>query len=202
MREVELKSIVPDMSATRRTVESAGAHLTFEGKLFAQRYGDPAGALLAADHVLRLRIYENDGKREGFIDWKGPTRSEDGYKVREGSRPGCGDPDTTAIILSNLGYTVIRSTTAKSQYELDDAVIRFEKYPQMDDLVEVEGSPEAIERAILILNLPAKAFTRTTSDFTADSKPDRQQAAVNAEEYRNIPNPVLPTKYPDRFTRQ
>ena len=31
-----------------------------------------------------------------------------------------------------------------SQYELDGAIVRFEEYPRMDVLVEVEGGPDAI----------------------------------------------------------
>jgi len=45
------------------------------------------------------------------------------------------------------------------QYELHDAVVRFERYPRMDDLVEVEGTPRTIEEAIAALGLPRDSFT-------------------------------------------
>jgi hypothetical protein len=45
------------------------------------------------------------------------------------------------------------------QYQLPGAVVRFERYPRMDDLVEVEGDPAAIERAIATLGLPRDGFT-------------------------------------------
>jgi hypothetical protein len=37
--------------------------------------------------------------------------------------------------------------------------VRFEHYPRLDDLVEVEGTPEQIERAIVALGLPREGFT-------------------------------------------
>jgi hypothetical protein len=46
-----------------------------------------------------------------------------------------------------------------AQYELDGAMVRFERYPRMDDLVEVEGAPASIERAIAALGLPRDGFT-------------------------------------------
>ena len=38
-------------------------------------------------------------------------------------------------------------------------MVRFERYPRLDDLVEVEGEPAAIEAAIRVLGLPRAAFT-------------------------------------------
>ncbi|MEP6551843.1 MAG: hypothetical protein ABJB95_11710, partial [Gemmatimonadales bacterium] len=46
-----------------------------------------------------------------------------------------------------------------AQYQLGGAAIRFETYPRMDTLVEVEGQPAAIEEAIQVLGLPRGLFT-------------------------------------------
>jgi predicted adenylyl cyclase CyaB len=169
MREVELKSVVSDTPAARQRLEQAGGVLTFEGRLVDLRYGDDAGRLLDADHVLRLRTYERDGVREGHIDWKGPTAYAGGYKVREEVSTPVGDPDAAGRILENLGYRVIRAIERDiAQYTFEDAVVRFEKYPRMDELVEVEGPPEAIERAIAALGLPREGFnTDRLPDFVA-----------------------------------
>ena len=45
------------------------------------------------------------------------------------------------------------------QYAFERATVRFERYPRMDALVEVEGLPDDIERAIGALGMPRDAFT-------------------------------------------
>jgi hypothetical protein len=56
-----------------------------------------------------------------------------------------------------------------AQYQIGEATIRFEVYPRMDTLVEVEGEPAAIENAIEALGLPRGTFSnRRLSDFVAD----------------------------------
>jgi hypothetical protein len=65
-----------------------------------------------------------------------------------------------ATILDRLGLVVtMRIDRDIWQYELRHAIVRFERYPRMDDLVEVEGSPAAIEAAIGALGLPRESFT-------------------------------------------
>ncbi len=160
MREVELKSVVPDVATTRQKVESAGGLLTYEGRLIDLRYGDKSGALVQTDQVIRLRIYAREGASEGFLDWKGPTRYDDGYKVREEVSTRVGDPVALARILANIGLMVVREIERViAQYTLAGAIVRFEEYPRMDHLVEIEGQPDSIERAIELTGLPCQGFT-------------------------------------------
>lgn len=160
MREVELKSVVDDVARRRSNVERAGGVLTYEGRLIDLRYGDRDGLLLAQDHVLRLRMYETGDRREAFLDWKGPTSYESAYKVREELSSAVSDPDAISQIIVNLGFTVILEIDRQiAQYTLGAAVIRFEQYPRMDSLVEVEGSPEDIESAIAVLGLDRNGFS-------------------------------------------
>ena len=185
MREVELKSVVPDVKSAREAVERAGGTLEFEGNLIDLRYGDMNGQLVANDHVLRLRVYESAGKREGHLDWKGPTQYEGGYKVREEVSTSVGDPDSIGRILASLGYVVIREIERRIvQYRLHDAVVRFEEYPRMDLLVEVEGSPDAIERAIEAIGLPRTGYTSARlPEFVAHFEARTgQRAALSARE--------------------
>ena len=169
MREVELKSVVDDIDSRRARVEHAGGKLEFDGRLIDRRYGDSAGRLMLIDHVLRLRVYETARGREGHLDWKGPTQYEHGYKVREELSTPIGDPDALAEILESLGYSVILEIDRHIwQYSLGQATIRFEKYPRMDDLVEVEGPPEAIERGITVIGLERSAYSADRlTDFVA-----------------------------------
>jgi adenylate cyclase class IV len=94
------------------------------------------------------------------LDWKGPTRREHGYKVRDEISASTGDPADLAAILERLGYIVIGEIDRSVvQYAFDHAVIRFERYPRMDALVEVEGPPASIERAIEALGMRRDRFT-------------------------------------------
>jgi predicted adenylyl cyclase CyaB len=160
MREVELKSVVDDLDACRKRVESAGGRLTFEGRLIDKRYGDQSGAMMASDHVLRLRVYQSKAGTMGSLDWKGPTSFDSGYKIREELSTAVADPGALSKILENVGFSVILEIDRSIwQYELNGATIRFEVYPRMDTLVEVEGTPEEIEAAIPTIGLERASFT-------------------------------------------
>ena len=159
-REVELKAIVEDMRAARRAIEAKGARLVFSGRLEDRRYDTRDRALVVKDLVLRLRTYRTDKSVTAHIDWKGPTQFEGGFKVREELTSGITDPDALAAMLDRLGYKVVREIDRDiAQYGLGDTMIRFERYPRMDTLVEVEGSPEGIEAAIQALGIDRASFT-------------------------------------------
>jgi len=159
-REVELKSVVDDVDRTRRRIEAAGARLTFEGRLEDRRYDTADRRLAADDQVLRLRTFADDVAVHAALEWKGPTRHEHGYKVRDEVSVEVAEPAPMAAILERLGYTVVGEIDRRvAQYAFDRAVIRFERYPRMDALVEVEGPPDAIERAIDALGLDRQGFS-------------------------------------------
>lgn len=161
MVEIELKAVVADLDAVRRKLEQASARLEFVGALEDRRYDTPKRALRARDEVLRLRVYRaEDGTCEAYLDWKGPTSHEGGYKRREEISTSAGDPDTLAAILENLGYVVTMAIDRRIwQYRIADAMVRLERYPRMDDLVEVEGDVEAIERAVERTGLARSTFS-------------------------------------------
>lgn len=160
MREVELKSVVDDVQARRAQVEAAGGRLVYVGRLLDARYDLPDHSMVMRDHVLRLRVYHGGESRSGQLDWKGATRYEGGFKVREEISTSVGDPDSLVEILERVGFIVtIEIDREIAQYELAGAIVRFEEYPDMDPLVEVEGPPEAIENAVRLIGLPREGFT-------------------------------------------
>lgn len=161
MREVELKSVVADAAAVSRRLLAAGARLTQAGTLEDRRYDTTDRALTAQDHVLRLRTFRSrDGTVSTTVDWKGPTSIADGYKVREEHSAAAGDGDSLAGILEKLGFVVIREIEREiEQFILDGTTIRLERYPRMDALVEIEGEPAGIERAVTATGLPRSGFT-------------------------------------------
>jgi predicted adenylyl cyclase CyaB len=170
MREVELKAVVDDVAERRRSVEQAGAKLSFEGKIADRRYDFPSNDLSSRDEVLRTRTYLGKKSTKTFLDWKGPTELRDVYKVREEVAAPVGDLASLETILEKLGLQLVGEIDREiAQYQLGGATIRFEIYPRMDALVEVEGEPETIEAAIDAIGIPRGTFTnRRLSDFVLD----------------------------------
>ena len=168
-REFELKAVVDDVAVRRRAVESGGGRLLFEGALVDVRWDSPSRVLTLRDYVLRLRTYRSGGEARAVLDWKGPTRYEGGFKVRDELTTTVGSPDALASMLEKLGYIVTREIERRiAQYDVGGATVRFEHYPRMDALVEVEGTPAAIEAAIAVLGMPREAFTtERIPDFVA-----------------------------------
>jgi adenylate cyclase class IV len=162
MREVELKGIAysdAEAEEARARLTAAGAQAVYEGRLEDRRYDTTDRALALRDHVLRLRVYRGRPVRAS-LDFKGPTGYADGFKVRDEHSVGADDPDALARILDAMGYVITREIDREiAQYTLAGATVRFERYPRMDVLIEVEGEPEAIERAIGVLGLPRERFT-------------------------------------------
>jgi len=160
MREVELKAVVDDLAERRRKIEAAGAALSFEGKISDRRYDFPSRELSARDEVLRTRRYQSSASPKTFLDWKGPTEVRDVYKIREEITTPVEDFDSLEKIIEKLGLQLTWEIDRDiAQYQFGGATIRFESYPRMDVLVEVEGEPVAIEATIEALGLPRGTFT-------------------------------------------
>lgn len=160
MREVELKAVVTDLESRAKLIHSAGARLVFEGALRDRRYDTADSELTAKDEVVRIRTYQSAASKRVLLDWKGPVDTASGYKVREEISTEISDAGQLEAILEKLGYLVLKEIDRRIlQYELGSATIRFEEYPRMDTLVEVEGTPEAIEEAIATLGMSRGEFT-------------------------------------------
>jgi predicted adenylyl cyclase CyaB len=160
MLEVELKAVVADLPAARERVEKAGARLTYEGRLVDRRYDIESRELADRDEVLRVRRYEAGGSAKTYLDWKGRTETQGSYKIREEVSTLVDDFAAIEQILHKVGFVVTMEIDRDiAQYEIGGATIRFETYPRMDVLVEVEGTPEAIEYGIQGLGMARGEFT-------------------------------------------
>jgi predicted adenylyl cyclase CyaB len=160
MREFELKAVVGDLASARKQLEEAGAMLSFEGRLRDQRYDLESRALAERDEVLRVRRYDTGASTRTFLDWKGPTEMQGAYKIREEVSTSVDDFSSLEHILTRVGFTITMEIDRQiAQYELAAATIRFEIYPRMDVLVEVEGDPDNIELAIEALGMARGEFT-------------------------------------------
>ena len=160
--ELELKARVEHPEALRAALAHAGAALEFQGDMIDRRF-DRRGALGRRDEVLRLRVFRpaegSSAAAYGMLGWKGPHSRQDGYRHRAEAEARVADPEAVVTILERLGFTVsLRIERHVEVWRLGDAVLRLETYPAMDVLLEVEGEPSAIERAIAATGLPRERF--------------------------------------------
>ena len=158
--ELEVKARVDDPAAVERAVTAAGAEPMFRGAMIDRRF-DRGGTLEAQDEVLRLRIYRpaDGGVTYGVLGWKGPVSRRGAYRHREEWETRVADPEAVLTMFERLGFVVVlRIDRTIAEYRLGAATLRLEWYPAMDVLVEVEGAPEAIERAVRATGLPRAAF--------------------------------------------
>ncbi len=188
-RELELKAVVPDPGAFRRRLRAAGAEPRFLGRMTDLRY-DRAGELTTRDEVLRIRTYHHPDGAEAVLAWKGPTmRSAEGYKLREEIElPFARAAADPGPLLVALGYRPVHAIEREVEvYRLGDATARLETYPRMDVLLEVEGAPAAIERAITASGIPRSEFSADSlAEFVRRFEERSGQAAVLAT------TPVVP----------
>ena len=169
--ELELKAVIPDPDALRERLRASGGHERFRARMTDRRF-DRAGELVARGEVLRVRSYRYaDGRSESILGWKGPVRlSPDGYKQREEIElpiaPSAGPTGSPHAFLASLGYDVVHAIDRDVEvYDVGGATVRLERYPDMDPLLEVEGAPADIERAIRATGIGRDAFT---ADSLAD----------------------------------
>ena len=158
--ELELKARVENPDAVRKAILAAGAELVYRGAMMDRRF-DRRGRLERRDEVVRLRVYHPADKSPewGVLGWKGPVQRRGEYRLREEWESRVDDPKAVLVILRHMGYKIsVRIDRAVEQYRLGEATLRLEWYPAMDVLLEVEGEPEAIERAVAATGLLREAF--------------------------------------------
>lgn len=158
--ELELKARVENPDAVRKAILAAGAELVYRGAMMDRRF-DRRGRLERRDEVVRLRVYHPADKSPewGVLGWKGPVQRRGEYRLREEWESRVDDPKAVLVTLRHMGYKIsVRIDRAVEQYRLGEATLRLEWYPAMDVLLEVEGQPEAIERAVAATGLLREAF--------------------------------------------
>lgn len=172
VREHELKARLegaPEAFAAR--LHEAGWCRTFRGEMRDRRYDSPERRLEAEDRVLRLRRWRAEAPAAGspigspparaVLAWKGPAATSEGFKVREEQETEVADAEAMAGILARLGFPEVTMTIDRwvEVWEKTGVTVRIERYPRMDVLVEVEGSPEAVEAILPELGLPRQAWS-------------------------------------------
>ena len=166
-QELEVKARITAVAALRRALRRAGARLEFRGRMLDRRY-DRARELIRGDQVLRLRTYQpaGGGGLHAILAWKGPASARQGYRHRAELEVAISDPVALQALLARLRYRVTLVIDRRIEvYRLGGATLRLERYPRMDTLLEVEGPPAAIERAIAATRLPRERFLSESLPF-------------------------------------
>jgi len=133
MREVELKAVCDDLAARREQLEKAGAKLSYEGRLVDKRYDIESRELANRDEVLRVRRYEGGGSTKTYLDWKGPTETQDVYKIREEISTSVDDFVALEHILDKVGFIVTM--------EIDREIVQYELGGASSGLFLADSSP-------------------------------------------------------------
>lgn len=159
-RELKARLNGPVEEVRRRLVD-AGWELVLEGEMSDRLLDTPDGRLFDADVVLRVRrISGEQGEARTILTWKGPTRYENGFKVREELETTADDAIAMQALFARLGYSTVAMAIDRriAVYETDSVHVRIEQYPDMDTLIEIEGEPDAIERCIADVGLPRSSW--------------------------------------------
>lgn len=160
--ECELKArLSVPIEETRRRLKKAGWELVLEGEMSDRLLDTPDGRLFSADEVLRVRRISGAGRAvRTILTWKGPTRYENGLKVRDELETVAEDATVMLALFERLGFSTVAMAIDRriAIYETDSVHVRIEQYPDMDTLIEIEGEPDAIERRIGDVGLPRSSW--------------------------------------------
>ena len=160
--ELEVKARITQVRELQRRLERAGATVEFRGRMADRRY-DRSRTLAGRDEVLRLRTYQpkGRGRSRAVLTWKGAAsaRARGRYRHRLELELDVPDPGALHGVLTRLGFRVSQAIDRRVEvYRLGHAILRLERYPRMDTLLEIEGPPSAIERAIAATGLERERF--------------------------------------------
>ncbi|HEX6849959.1 MAG TPA: class IV adenylate cyclase [Candidatus Polarisedimenticolaceae bacterium] len=158
-RETEVKLPFESTRAAREALSRAGARLEVARSFEDNRIYDRGDGSLERDGlVLRLRVDDGGGR----ITFKGPVEGERRHKARVEHETVVGDPDAAHRLLEGLGYRVAwRYQKYRTTYRLHDVEAMLDETP-IGCWVELEGEPDAIDRAAARLGIPPDRYVTDT----------------------------------------
>ena len=160
--EIEVKIKVENLAAVEQKLKAAGATLK-AGRVYERnvRYEDAGETFTPAARVLRLRQ-----DTQVHLTYKEPHDPVGGGWARTELEVTVSDFETTDLLLQKLGfhaawiYEKYRTT-----YALENCEVVLDEMP-FGPFIEVEGQPDAIQRALLALGLTdALRITTSYSDL-------------------------------------
>lgn len=158
-RETEVKLPFESARAALDALESAGARLEVPRSFEDNRIYDRADGSLERDGLV-LRVRRDD--RGGSVTFKGPVEGEHRHKVRVEHETPVGDPEAAHRLFEGLGYRVAwRYQKYRTVYRLGEVEAMLDETP-IGCWVELEGAPEAIDRAAARLGVAPERYVVDT----------------------------------------
>ncbi len=158
-REIEVKLGFDSVDQARAALAALAPRLVadraFEDNVI---YDRPVEPLRESGRLLRLRRVSG----RAFVTYKEPVPGEHRHKVRGEAEVEVDDPEATERILTGLGFApAYRYQKYRTHYRWDDLDLLLDETP-VGCFVELEGPPEAIDRA-------AAALGRRPADYIVET---------------------------------
>jgi adenylate cyclase class 2 len=158
-RETEIKLAFSSAGEADRAIRALGAaethRRTFEDNTL---YDLPGGVLAGSGRLLRLRRYGD----ETLLTFKGPVAESSRHKVRVEEETSVADASSLERILEGLGFApAYRYQKFRTTFRLGSLEIAIDETP-IGTYVEVEGSPDEIDRAAERLGFAPDAYELAT----------------------------------------
>lgn len=158
-RETEIKLAFSSSEIAHVRLRAAGAREThpraFEDNLV---FDLPGGILRESGRLLRLRQYGS----ASIVTFKGPVEGEHRHKVRIEHETAIANHGAFVLVLRGLGFeTVYRYQKFRTTFALGDVAAALDETP-LGTFVELEGAPDAIDRAAGSLGCGPTDYIRET----------------------------------------
>ena len=155
--EIEIKLPYDSAERARDAVVRLGAHVArkrhFEDNILFDRKHEP---LAQQGKLLRLRRVGD----AALLTYKAPTARDSKYKVRLEHESEVGDPNAVVQMLEGLGFApCYRYQKYRTVFELDGLDLCLDETP-IGCFVELEGTPEAIDRTAALLGFGEDDYLR------------------------------------------
>jgi adenylate cyclase class 2 len=178
-REIEVKLAFDSADQARAALAGLGlvrvAERAFEDNTLYDRAAD---SLKESGKMLRLRRISG----RAIVTYKEPVPGEHRHKVRSEAEVEVDDPGEVERILAGLGFTpAFRYQKFRTHFRLGELDLLLDETP-VGCFVELEGPPEAIDRA-------AAALGRTPADYLVETYVDIHER--NAREAGREPGDLV-----------
>lgn len=139
--EIEVKAYADDLERVEADLKRMGAHFVAEVCETDTYFNHPSRNFAETDEALRIRVSDD----HTFLTYKGP-KIDPRSKTREEIEVSLKDADTTAQLLTKLGFTPVADVRkVRRLFTLDNFTICLDTVDTVGTFVEVETSGKNVK---------------------------------------------------------